>query len=126
MEKNEDDDDDEEEEDDDEEEERRGIWWPKCIAGVGLPDLRIHRLATFFSLRIDDYGNEASLVTLTYTLFARSRSRSFVLSYTPALHGRSSYIPNQRHSGFISGASLLKLCGYHDGGAVASGTVEKR
>lgn len=33
------------------------------------------------SLCIDDYGNEASLVTLTYTLFACSRSRLCAILY---------------------------------------------
>lgn len=76
-----------------------------------MPDLRIHRLATF-SLRIDDYGNEASLVTLTYTLFARSRSRSLCHLVRQLYTLRSSDVPNHRDGGFISGAYLLKLCGW--------------
>lgn len=49
-------------------------------------------LILFLSLCIDDYGNEASLVTLTYTLFALVRVHACALFYTPLLHGRSSYI----------------------------------
>lgn len=72
-------------------------WWP-CL-GVGLPDLRIHRPPYSLSLCIDDYGNEASLVTLTYTLFACSRSRLCAILY--AAFTRPIILYTWR-SGFIS------------------------
>lgn len=50
---------------------------------------------------------------MTYTLFARSRSR---LCYLICRFTRPTILYTEhRESGFI-GASLLKLCGYHDGG----------
>lgn len=64
-----------------------------------MPDLRIHRPPYSLSLCIDDYGNEASLVTLTYTLFACSRSRLCAILY--AAFTRPIILYTWR-SGFIS------------------------